>query len=203
MILDALVQRVEQTYGVYTERQAVLADLEAEVTRMEEEQAVLALSEAALSTLLAEVSQENLRQIEGLIAYGLQMVFDDKVLGFKFVTTQQRGGPALEPVLVEDGHEMPILDAKGGGPANVVAFLLRLIVTHKLGLYPLLLLDESFSMVSAQYLPNLGKLLRELSTQLHTTILLVTHQPELLEHATHGYQIVADPAGGAKFEEVV
>ena len=123
------------------------------------------------------------------------MVFDDLQLSFKFVQSQQRGVPALEPVLVDGGVEAPLLESFGGGPATVVAFLLRLIVAHRLQLHPVLLLDESFAQVSSQYVGNVAKLLKELAAQLGWTFVLVTHQTGFLLEADRAYHVVETPDG--------
>lgn len=173
-VLDQLALNVERIYGVYETRVQAEQTLRQASATLTQNVAQLALTEAALTTLLTDVSAESLRAIEQTVTYGLQTVFDDQSLQFKLTVTQVRGGQSVEPVLVHGAVEAPILDAFGGGPAQVVAFLLRLIVCHRLGLFPVLLLDESFAMVSIEYVPNLAKLLRELAEKLGFTFLLVT-----------------------------
>jgi hypothetical protein len=195
---DALRRQVDMLYGRWEAADERAAAEEADVPVLAEKVRVLTLSEAALSTLLSKVSEESLKSVEATITYGLRVVFDDHPLTFKFQSGMARGGPTLEPVLQFEGVEQPILDAFGGGPATVVAFLLRLLVCHRLGLYPLILLDETFSMVSRQYVPNVAKLLRELSEQMGFTFVLVTHQSDFVEHATRAYEI-AEGLDGATF----
>lgn len=201
MTLDQLSQAVEQTYGVYQARTERVTALQAEVEALKADVALLGLTDAALGALLATVSQENLKQIEGLVTYGLRTVFDDLVLTFRFVQTQTKSGPSLEPMLLQGEVEAPLLDAFGGGPATVVAFLLRLIVAHRLGLYPLLLLDESFAQVSTEYVDNVAKLLKELAAQLGWTFILVTQQRSgsFLEQADCAYTVI-EATGGVTFE---
>lgn len=195
---DALRRQVDMLYGRWEAADERATAEEADVPVLAEKVRVLTLSEAALSTLLSKVSEESLKSVEATITYGLRVVFDDHPLTFKFQSGMARGGPTLEPVLQFEGVEQPILDAFGGGPATVVAFLLRLLVCHRLGLYPLILLDETFSMVSRQYVPNVAKLLRELSEQMGFTFILITHQSDFVEHATRAYEI-AEGTDGATF----
>jgi len=145
---EALRRQVDMLYGRWQAADERAAAEEADVPVLAERVRVLTLSEAALATLLSKVSEESLKSVEATITYGLRVVFDDHPLTFKFQSGVARGGPTLEPVLQFEGVEQPILDAFGGGPATVVAFLLRLLVCHRLVLYPLILLDETFSMVS-------------------------------------------------------
>lgn len=195
-----LQRQVDQTMGVYQSRVARTTALQADVTALKAEVETLRLTEIALAQVLSSVSAESLALMEQTITYGLRTVFDDHPLAFKFVTSQARGGQAVTPVLLYKGVEAPILDAFGGGPASVVAFLLRLLVCHRLGLYPLILLDETFAMVSEEYIPNVATLLKELATKLGFTFLLVTHQPAFLDHADKGYRVV-EVDGATTFRE--
>jgi ABC-type lipoprotein export system ATPase subunit len=54
--------------------------------------------------------------------------------------------------------------------------------------------------VSRRYVPNVAKLLRELSEQMGFTFVLVTHQSDFVEHATRAYEI-AEGLDGATFAE--
>lgn len=194
-------RKVDELYGRWRAADERAQAEEAAIPALEQTVNILTLSEAALSTLLGRVSEESLRSIESTVTYGLRVVFDDHPLTFRFRAGQARGGQVLEPVLAFEGVEQPILDAFGGGPAQLVAFLLRLLVCRRLGLYPLILLDETFAMVSRQYVPNVAKLLAELAEQMGFTFVLVTHQPSFVEHATRAYEI-AETSEGTTFRKV-
>jgi ABC-type glutathione transport system ATPase component len=198
---DQLLRQVDALYGRWeaAEERAQVEDRA--IPGLIEQVRLMMLSEAALTTLLTKVSAEGLQSVEATITYGLRVVFDDHPLTFRFKADTSRGGQVLEPLLQFEGVEQPILDAFGGGPAQVVAFLLRLLVCHRLGLYPLILLDETFSMVSSRYVGNVAKLLRELAEQMNFVFVLVTHQSAFTEFATCAYE-VAETADGATFREL-
>lgn len=185
---------------VHSQEQAV-EQLAAEVAGLDSETSILGLTSTALETLLNQVSVESLESVERLVTYGLQTIFDDQHIQFKIEVQNKRGVQWMEPKLVKGGVEAPILDAFGGGPASVVAFLPRLMVCRRLGLAPVLLLDESFSMVSSGYVGNVAKLLRELAEKFGFTIILVTHQEEFLQYAHHKY-VVKESSGGTVFTPV-
>lgn len=201
--LDTLRANVQRLHGVYQSRCRAADALAAETHALTQQGELLTLTEQALTTLLSDVSAESLRAIEQTITYGLQTVFEDRGLSFRFDVTQSRGAQSVEPVLITKQGEAPILDAYGGGPATLVAFLLRLITCYRAGLYPLILLDETFAMVSLEYASNLAKLLRELAERLGYTFVLVAHscRAELTAEATKAYEIVDGP-DGATFQEV-
>lgn len=187
------------------QREALIARRDAlveDVAALTREAVVLAVTKTALEHLLQRVQAENLTRIEQLVTYGLGVVFPERALSLKATALSKRGVPWVDLTLVSAGaHEAPVLKAFGGGPASVIAFLLRTLAIRRAKLAPLMLLDESFSFVSADYVPAVGALLRELAEKAGMTILLVTHQPEFLRHATRAYRIVEGPSGSV-FEEV-
>lgn len=202
--LTELRRAVDQLYGVYESRCQAFDTATAEVASLDYRAVLLAHTEAALTTLLADVSAESLGAIEQTITYGLRTVFTDRDLSFKLLVTQTRGAQAVEPVLVSGKVQAPILEAFGGGPGQLVAFLLRLIVCHRTGLYPLLLMDETLNMVSQEYAANLSQLLRELSEKLGFTMVMVAHtsRTELASGASRAYEIVDAADGSATFRGV-
>lgn len=185
---DTLLGRVYAQEQRVNELQATVDSLNADVD-------VLSLSATVLEKLLKSVSVESLQTVEKLVSYGLRVSFHDRSIGLKIEASQKRGAQHLELKFVEKGNEAPILGAFGGGPSSVCSFLLRLLVCKRLGLAPVLLLDEPFSFVSADYIDNVGKLLRELADKLGFTILMVTHERGFSGHATRVYQGVETSNG--------
>lgn len=81
------------------------------------------------------------------------------------------------------------MDSFGGGPVNVIAFLLRVIMVKRFKLAKFLALDESFNNVSSDYLPLVSEMLQKLCREHGFTILAVTHQPVLAGAADRVYRI--------------
>jgi ABC-type thiamine transport system ATPase subunit len=135
----------------------------------------------------------------------LQTAFPEQKLACRLEASTKRGQQAIEVRLVHATTggvvDAPILEAFGGGPASVISFLLRLLVVRRTKLAPVLLLDEAFAFVSAEYVEGVAKLLRELADKLGLTIVLVTHQPVFLEVAHVAYRISQDK-GAAVFTPV-
>ena len=129
----------------------------------------------------ADARQEALQsKIEALVTHGLQTVFDDS-LSFHVVSeTKSRRVETrfvVRSKVGADEVETSILDARGGGVAAVAGFLLRLIVVLlRPEVRPFLLLDESFSMVSEEYEPNLVEFVKELTEKTPVQIVLMTHK---------------------------
>lgn len=198
MTLAELTAGSQRLEGLRDAQMAKVRSLDEEITRLDGEVTLLAHCTTALETLLKIVSMESLESVEKLVTYGLRTVFDDLALQFKVEVESKRGVQWMEPKLVDGGVEAPILDAFGGGPASIVAFLLRLLVCRRLGLAPVLFLDESFSFVSEQYVDPTARLLRELADTLGVTLVLVTHHKGYLAYATRAYE-AEETADGTTF----
>jgi DNA repair exonuclease SbcCD ATPase subunit len=162
----------------------------------------------AVLTRLGEASQEAAQQrVEGLVTRGLQTIFSED-LSFHLVPgeragqatmdfiirTKSPGGPYDSSVL-----DTPVLEARGGGMAVVVAFMLRLVVLlFTPGARRVLFLDESFSHVSAEYRPRLAEFLREVASQAGVQIVMVSHDSEYTEHADRHHELALGPDGATE-----
>lgn len=202
-VLGTLVRETDKLVGQYEAREKHRRELAETVSALEGEVALLGLTDAALVALLQQTSAANLKAIEELVTSGLQAIFDDLALSFHFEVDQARGQQTLIPVLASHGEVTgPILDSHGGGPAQVVALLLRLLTVHRLGLFPLVVLDEALNMVSDQYISNCATFLKGLCTRLGLDILLVTHKEAFAAEATRAYRISSTPQGAVFTEGV-
>lgn len=133
-------------------------------------------------------------KIEGIVTSGLQMIFDES-LSFHIVQSTKAKAAnvdfvvrtTLPNMVVETG----VLDARGGGVASIIGFLLRLVVMLlERGPHAdnILVLDETFAHVSDEYLEPLGQFLREIVDKTGVQIVMVTHQPSFAEHADSVYR---------------
>ena len=83
------------------------------------------------------------------------------------------------------------MDAHGGGVSAIVGFLLRLVLMLLTGRRSLLLLDETFAHVSAEFEPRLSEFLAELAEKTATQIVLVTHSEAFADNADKVYRFEA------------
>lgn len=180
-----------------------LQRLQTEVDVKKSDVDVLKESDLVLRALLKQRTTEAFREVEVLLLKGLQTVFGPEWTAVRIDTTQKHGRLWGELTLVKQGPDGVIegspLDSFGGGPVSLISFLLRFLVVRRTGLAPLLILDETFSQVSADYLPAVSKFLRLMVDRLGMTLLLVTHRPALAESATRVYRAVKEGTE-ARFE---
>jgi DNA repair exonuclease SbcCD ATPase subunit len=168
-------------------------ELSAEVNSLGEQVTELDRVTLLLNSLGEERQLAAQASIEELVTRGLQMIFDE-TLSFHIVQNV-RGKTAVVEFVVRttlgtEVIETPVMDARGGGLAAVIGFLLRLVVMlmgRSERDADLLVLDETFSMVSAEYLEPLGEFLREVVDRTGAQIVMVTHQAAFSEYADKVY----------------
>lgn len=154
----------------------------------------------AVLTSIGETRQESAqRQIEELVTRALQVIFSDN-LSFH-LTQEVKGnqsfvGFTLRTTLA-DGTEVDTdMDARGGGMAAVVGFVLRLVILLLTpGARRFLALDETFAHVSKSYETALAEFLREVVDKAGVQLLLVTHS-DAFDLADRKYRLVLDQATG-------
>lgn len=146
-----------------------------------------------LASIGEERQAQAQQQIEELVTRGLNAIFDDS-LSFHVVQSHRGKTPEVKFVIKSFVKGKPIetsvMDARGGGLAAIVGFLLRLIILllSKDVKEPILILDESFSHVSAEYERPLAEFIKELIDKTRVTIILVTHSDAFSEFADKRYR---------------
>lgn len=139
-----------------------------------------------------ERQQEIYTKVEQLVSAGLTMVFQED-LRLKIATKQvgKRTDVDLTLVTQYGDHEVTtgILDARGGGVGAVTGFLLRVIFILLTGAPRILLLDETFAQVSAEYEPRVAEFLDELADEMGLQVVLVTHSTAFSDVADAEYRV--------------
>jgi DNA repair exonuclease SbcCD ATPase subunit len=164
----------------------------------------VAITLASIGEIRQAAAQET---IEQLVTRGLNAIFDDD-LSFHVVQTQRGKSPEVKFLVkssMANGRtvETPVMDSRGGGLAAVVGFLLRLVVLllSKDNKDSVLILDESFSHVSAEYERPLAEFIKELIDKTKVQIIMVTHSDAFSEFADKRYRFKL-VNGVTKVEEI-
>lgn len=183
-----------------------LQQAEREVARLTGEDQVLDRVADLFRVLIDREVVDNAKTAESLLTEGLKAVFDDMDLSVRSEVEVQRGKVSVDFYTVQTQPngvktEAAGTDAYGGSVSVVQSVLLRVVVTMRRGMRPLLLLDESLGAVAEQYVPRVGQFLRLLSERVGMDILAVTHNPVLVEAAHKAYRIRKDN-GEATFTEI-
>jgi hypothetical protein len=202
--LQAAVRRRRQLL----DRQAGQAEqLAAQISATESELAgYRALAElnaraSALLTSIGEEAQETARgKVEELATRALQAIFGTQH-SFRLEPGERGGQATLEMIIRSeygDGEviETGVLEARGGGMAAVVGFVLRLVV---LLLTPdvcnVLFLDESFAHVSARYEGRVAEFAAEVAHKARVQLVLITHSPAFADYADTAVRLELNDGG--------
>lgn len=176
--------------------------LQAEIVELKQKQITLE-KVAVLLNSIGENRQEQVQQtIENLVTLGLQTIFGPELsfhLAQKTSASKAQVDFMIRSTYGETVIDTPVMEARGGGLAATVGFLLRLVILLlSKPKQPFLVLDESFSMVSEEYLDKVSYFLQEVTVKTGVQIILITHQTELTENADALYRFSLDSVGHTK-----
>lgn len=191
-------------------RDQAVGDLETVKTEIETLTArldVLAQVAELFRALMDKLVLTYVKSIESVVTEGLRTIFEDQDLTFEADVQHRRNKVAIDFYIRQtEGGGRVIrgrpLESFGGGPTSIASFVLRVLALLRLKRWPVLLLDETFSAVSEEYVGQTGSFLRKFSESTGITILLVTHKTAFTEHATVAYtgsEVVSD-AGDRKLK---
>ena len=177
-----------------------------DIARLEGEGVLLVGVETFLRVLIDQEVTLGVQAVEQLQTEGLQAVFNDQDIMVKSNIEVQRGKVSVELVTVQTQRNGMVIeglsnDGFGGSVSTLQSVLLRLIIMMRWGLRPMLLLDESLPAFDPKYAVNMGNFLSVLCKRLGMDILVVSHDPTMVEAADRAYRITKTN-GHAKFEVV-
>lgn len=142
-----------------------------------------------LNNIGEDKQQKAQEHIEGIVTRGLQAIFGP-TFSFHIAQTMKGKSASVEFLIrthLDDATlETPVLESHGGGLAAIVGFLLRvtvMLLDKGADKANVLVLDETFGMVSDEYLEPLAEFTRDLVDKTGIQVILVTHQPMWEEHA--------------------
>lgn len=168
----------------------IASDLERLDKKIEDERAALIVADKTLKRtqdaqeilqrISQAVQQKAHERISSVVSKCLSTTFDDPY-EFKIEFERKRGRTEAKLLFVRGDLEADPLTASGGGVVDVAAFALRVaaLMLHRPRLSRLIVLDEPFKFVSADYRDNIRQMLEDLSEDLGLQIILVTHVEEL------------------------
>jgi DNA repair ATPase RecN len=171
-------------------------ELREAIEQLQEEVMTLDKSTVLLNSIAEDTQLAAQHNIEELVTRGLQTIFDES-LSFHILQSTKGKSASVEFVvrtqlLNGQAVDTPVMDARGGGLAATIGFLLRVVVMLLRRQENILILDETFAMVSAEYLPALGEFVRQLVDKTDLQIVMVTHQPEFAAYADKVYRFSQD-----------
>jgi len=125
------------------------------------------------------IQQQAHEKISVVVSSCLSAVFEDPY-EFKILFERKRGRTEATLLFTRRGMDVDPLSATGGGVVDVAAFALRIacLMLHRPRLSKVVVLDEPFKFVSAEYREAVRAMLENLSKDLGIQIIMVTHSEE-------------------------
>ena len=155
-------------------------ELAGDIRKAENQQESAQSAQQILQFVAQAVQQKVHDRISEVVSSCLSTVFDDPYK-FKIVFERKRGKTEASLRFQRRGLDVDPLTASGGGMVDVAAFALRVacLMLHRPRLSRVVVIDEGFKFVSAQYRENVRKMLEGLAEDLDIQIIQVTHIEEL------------------------
>lgn len=181
--------------GLTSQQKAVELQLTGARTTMqtlETEKAHLVKCIAVTDKVIEQVAANGVGRVEQVVTQGLQLVFGPAIACVLEKRVMAKGTTYAVKIKVETENGSVVddpMEAFGGGPVNMIAFLMRMLMIHRFKLAKFMVLDESFNNVSAKYLPEVSALLRSMTDEHGYDILAITHQPALASAADRTYLV--------------
>ena len=184
--------RVNQAVGEARQVFEHARDAQREVAELE---TYLQVCDEAIAVLnsYADQRQADLQHtIETLVTHGLRTIFGEG-MSFHLVPGMKGKYATIDFVVrsVIDGEEVdtPVMEARGGGVAAVVGFLIRLVLLLlQPGKRHVMFLDETFAQLSSEYEPRLAEFISELVRKTDVQIVMVTHSDQYADAADAAYR---------------
>lgn len=159
-----------------------VASRTAEIAQTETKLLSIQQGQALIQKTAQETQQQLKFHVESLVQNALDAVFPTAYI-FKMDFVLRRNQTEVDIWLDMEGEPVDPMDAAGGGVVDVVSFALRVVAWSLSSTSPILLLDEPMKWVSAGRRKVCGELIQEVASKLGLQILMVTHDPDLVERA--------------------
>lgn len=200
MVEDRLKRLSEEAARALGRRDAAKSALDSAkkgANALQERVDLLDLVSALIRSLIDSEITEGVKAIETLQTEGVRAVFDDQEITVRAEVEVLRGKVSVSLVTAQrkengDVIEGVSLEGFGGAVSTVQSVLLRLALIFRRGLRPVLFLDESLPAFDEKYVLNMAAFLKTLCRRMGVDILLVTHNPILVEAADRAYRIRRD-----------
>lgn len=137
-------------------------------------------AQAITQKVAKEIQDRTYGCIASIVTQCLEAVFEEPYK-FRLDFVSKRGQSEAKLSFERNGELVDPVDASGGGVVDVASFALRLAALVLLGprARRVLILDEPFKFLSAEYRERIRDLLLLLSEKLGLQIVMVTHIDEL------------------------
>ena len=138
-------------------------------------------AQEVLQHLAQAIQQKAHQKIGEVVSSCLSTIFGEEAYTFSILFERKRGRTEAHLRFTRRDLEVDPLTASGGGVVDVASAALRIacLMLHRPRLSKVIVMDEPFRFVSAEYQDNVRTMLEELAKDLEVQLLMVTHNPAL------------------------
>lgn len=179
--LDREEEEVKTLAGKFDHLKQTISKEEKELDKADKRLKRTQDAQEILQLLAQAVQQQAHRKISEVVSSCLSTVFGEEAYQFHIEFERKRGRTEASLRFLRGDLNVDPLTASGGGAVDVGAFALRAacLMLHRPRLSKVIVLDEPFKFVSAQYRENVREMLEGLAKDLGMQIVQVTHIQEL------------------------
>lgn len=162
------------------------------VERLKKEKKIREDCWRSLRLIQERYNEESIQLLQQMLNTGIQAIFDDQDYTIEIeITEGKRKGVKLWLVEGDSANNKRsrIPTAIGGGIQVVLSFILNVYLIRIYGLRPIVVMDESFTQISTQYIPNFIQFLRYLIEELDFVFLWVSHDERVLPYFDTIYEV--------------
>ena len=195
--LNDITTQLRVAQGRRDEVRRAVVSTRASVTRIEDEIQLLDHVAVLLHAMIDGELTDGVKAIESLQSEGVKAVFNDQDIQVRADVEVSRGKVNVSLVTTQrkengDLIEGMAMEGFGGAVSTVQSILLRLAIMFRRGLRPVLFLDETLPAFDDRYIHNMASFLKTLCRRMGVDILLVTHNPTLVDAGDRAYRIRRD-----------
>jgi DNA repair exonuclease SbcCD ATPase subunit len=200
--LQELDTRIRQTQEQKT-------DVENRHTRLLHDLEITAEATEYLKIMISMLSEKGLESLKNLLSQGLSTIFEGCGYSVDIRIDDHGQNKTAEFILVEplangEFRKTPLASSNGQGIVTMVSFILRIFFICHLNLRRFVIMDESLSQLSKEYVDGLFAFMRTLVDDLGFTFLMISHDQRFIPYADSVYEmnhgVIKRVRGGSDYE---
>lgn len=189
--LSARLKLLKQKHGSLLKE---AEDTQEHISCVEKEISVCEESQEYYKRAVDLLYSRSIGELEALLNRSLAYVFYDKPYKVRFDLDFSRGKKSVSIILLDcsdpkEPIEIDIKDGVGNGIRTVISFILSVYYILSKNAYPILLLDESYSYLSAQYVQRFFEMIKGFCERKNLRVVLISHDVRFLDFSDKKYTV--------------